>query len=442
MFSKPVLESSPRRGRAPSAGLFISRVVLSCGAGSCGVLGLACGGSNGRTTDEVAAPEALANRAYVISEASNELFVVDLTSMSEVGKVDTSVGVGPNANHMGMLSLDGSKMYVTATDTDTLVVVDTAALEVVRQVPLGAHPTHAETCPGCGVDGHDQLWIVNEGGGHAEAGEGELGEPHAGSISIVDMVTDEVVRTFSHPSLVVPHFVRFHDRTAYIPSIGGNQITVLDIDTFEVEEVLVLEGEAAPGACSGDPCGFADAQIDQNGLLVAAHIETGRVLSYDTVRRTRHPDLATGNRPWSIFVDSLSNVFDTHLMPNWGDSTVSLIDRVERREVARSPEGDRESYGVNYSPLAEGEAFVLNTVRERVAVIDRTSGALIEALEVGGTTETASTTGDGRYLLLPLSSTNQFAVYDVTTHAEVARFDDVGAYPWSVTTVGGQNYCH
>jgi DNA-binding beta-propeller fold protein YncE len=256
------------------------------------------------------------------------------------------------------------------------------------------------------------------------------------------MVTDDVIRTFSDPSLMVPHFVRFRDRFAYIPSIGGNQITVLDRDTFEVKDVLLLDGVTEPGACSGDPCGFADAQIDQNGLLVAAHIETGHVLSYDTTTNTRRPDLVTGDRPWSVFVDPLSNVFDTHMMPNWGDSTVSVIDRVQHREVARSPEGDQESYGVNYSPLAEGEAFVLNTVKERVAVIDRTSGELIEALDVGGTTETASTTSDGRYLLLPLSSTNQFAVYDLGTRAEVARFDEVGTYPWSVTTVGGQNYCH
>jgi YVTN family beta-propeller protein len=418
---------------------------LPCAAlpfAACAAL-VGCGSSDDATEVGVT-PEDLANRAYVISEASNELFVVDLSNMSEVGKVDTSVGIGPNANHMSMLNLDGSKMYITASEQDTLVVVDTTTLEVIRQVPLGAHPTHAETCPGCGVDGHDQLWVVNEGGEHSEeeGGAGEPGEIHPGSVSIIDMVTDEVVRTFSDPSLVVPHFVRFHDRTAYIPSIGGNQITVLNIDSFQVEEVLVLDGATGPGACSGDPCGFADAQIDQNGLLVAAHIETGHVLSYDTVNRARRPDLITGNRPWSIFVDSLSNVFDTHLMPNWGDSTVSLIDRVEQREVARSPEGDQESYGVNYSPLAEGEAFVLNSVKERVAIIDRMSGELIEALDVGGTTETASTTGDGRFLLLPLSSSNQFAVYDVSTHAEVARFDDVGTYPWSVTTVGGQNYCH
>jgi YVTN family beta-propeller protein len=419
------------------------RAKNALGGLSCALLAVACGGSEQGSNDADVTVEDLSERAYVISEQSNELFVVDLSTLTEVGKVDTSVGSGTNANHMSMLSGDGRKMYITASAHDTLVVVDTTSLEVVRQISLGAHPTHAESCLGCGVDGHDQLWVVNEGGEHAaeEEAEGE-GEVHPGSISVIDMVTDEVVRTFSDPSLVVPHFVRFHDRTAYIPSIGGNQITAVDIDTFEVSDVLLLEGESAAGACTADPCGFADAQIDGNGLLVAAHIETGRVLSYDTVTHTRRPDLQAGNRPWSIFVDALSNVFDTHMMPNWGDSTVSLIDRVQQREVARSVEGDQESYGVNYSPLAPGEAFVLNTVKERVAVIDRRDGTLIESLDVGGTTETASTTGDGRYLLLPLSSTNQFAVLDVASHAEVARFDDVGTYPWSVTTVGGQNYCH
>ena len=141
------------------------------------------------------------------------------------------------------------------------------------------------------------------------------------------METDEVVRTFSHESLEVPHFVRFRDRSAYIPSIGGNQITVVDLDSFSVTDVLVIEGETAPGTCSGDPCGFADAQIDANGLLVAAHIETGRVLSYDTVTGTRRADISSGNRPWSVFVDTLSNEFDTFMMPNWGDSTVSVLNR-------------------------------------------------------------------------------------------------------------------
>jgi YVTN family beta-propeller protein len=386
--------------------------------------------------------EELQHRAYVISEQSNDLFIVDLSTMKEVARVDTGISEEPNGNHMSMLSRDGSKIYVSAADQGQVVVVDARTLQISKTIELGSHPTHSEACFDCPPFGRDELWVVNEEGGGPAMEPEDQASTGTGSVSIIDMATDEVVRTIADPSFRVPHFARFHDRSAYIPSIGGNQISVLDLDTYRVKDVLLLDGESAPGACSGDPCGFADAQIDGNGLLVAAHIETGHVLSYDTVAERRRPDLLMGNRPWSIFVDQLSNEFNTHLMPNWGDQTVSVIDRVQRKEIARSLEGDQESFGINYSPLAPGQAFVLNRVKERVAVIDRSTGGLLEAIDVGGTTETASTTQDGRYLLLPLSSTDQFSVLDVTTHKEVARFNDVGVYPWSVTTVGGQNYCH
>jgi DNA-binding beta-propeller fold protein YncE len=421
----------------------LSRAVLGAGA----LAALGCSSAEDRSLLSPLEParaseEELANRAYVISNESNDLFVMDLSTMKEVGNVDTSISEEVNGNHMAMLSKDGSKLYVSAAEQDALVVVDARTLEIIKRIDMGAHPTHSEACFACPPFGRDELWVVNElGGGPAMEAEDEASSAQ-GSVSIIDMATDEVVRTISDPSFNVPHFARFHDRTAYIPSIGGNQISVLDLDTYRVKDVLLLDGETKPGPCAGDPCGFADAQIDGNGLLVAAHIETGHVLSFDTMTGRRRPDLLAGNHPWSIFVDQLSNDFNTQLMPNWGDASVSLIDRLERREIARSFEGDQESYGINYSPLAPGQAFVLNRVKERVAVIDRMTGGLIEALDVGGTTETASTTKDGRYLLLPISSANQFAVLDVTTRKEVARFNDVGVFPWSVTTIGGQNYCH
>lgn len=420
------------------AGKFVALVCLALSSVACG------SPRDVHRLTELGAEDAeeLAHRAYVVSEQSNEVFVMDLSTLTEVGKVDTSLSTGVNANHMSMLSRDGSKLYVVATDEDAAVVIDTRSLTVVGRIGLGEHPTHAQACFDCPPDGRDLLWVVNEGGAHAKADDGDEAAAHQGSVSVIDMESDEVVRTLSHESLMVPHFVRFHDRAAYIPSIGGNQITVVDLDSFDVSGLLLLEGEDTARACSGDPCGFADAQIDRNGLLVAAHIETGRVLSYDTATGVRRADIRTGNRPWAVYVDALSDDLDTFMMPNWGDSTVSVLERASSREIARSKEGDRESYGVNYSPLAPGQAFVLNRIKERVAVVERRTGSLIESMDVGGTTETASTSADGRYLLLPISSTNQFSVFDVAQRREVARFDDVGAYPWSVTTLGGQNSCH
>lgn len=415
--------------------------VLAVAAGALGLVG--CGSEDSaQLTDIEVTEEQLANRAYVISEESDDLFIVDLSNMTEVGNVDTGISAEANGNHMAMLSQDGSKIYVSATLQNAMIVVDARSLEVIRRIDLGQRPTHAEACFDCAPYGRDELWVMNEDGGGPAMGEEDEDSSGQGSVSIIDMATDEVVRTIADDSFNVPHFVRFSDRHAYIPSIAGNQISVVDLDTYRVSDVLLVEGATEAGPCAADPCGFADAQIDANGLLVAAHIESGHVLSFDTRTTQRRPDLLTGSRPWSVFVDTLSDQFDTHLMPNWGDQTVSLLHRRERREIARSLEGDQESYGINYSPLAPGQAFVLNRMKERVAVIDRMSGSLIEALDVGGTTETASTTKDGRFLLLPISSTDQFAVLDVTTRKEVARFNDVGVYPWSVTTVGGQNYCH
>jgi YVTN family beta-propeller protein len=410
-------------------------------AGALSLALVACAGGGADPADEGYAREVLDARAYVVSEQSDQLFVADMRSLTEVGVVDTRMGDGANSNHMAIISSDARKIYVVATAKDAVVVVDAQTLRVLSTIPTGAHPTHANLCPGCSPSGGDELWLVNEGHAHG-GGAAQPEASHPGSISVIDVQTDRVTETLLDASLMVPHFVRFSAGSAYVPSIGGNQITVIDVATRRVSDVLLLDGVSAPGACAGDPCGFADAQIDPDGLLVSAHIETGQVLVYDTTSHSRKRDIPGGSRPWAVFVDVEDNSFDTQLMPNWGDSSVSLIDLERQVEVARSREGDAESYGVNYSRLAPGEAFVLNRQKERVAVIDRQTGAAIDSLAVGGTTETASTSADGRYLLLPLSSTNQFAIWDVVYREEVALFEGVGVYPWSVTTTGGQNYCH
>lgn len=392
--------------------------------------GCASDATDGAETPDVSR-SALMHRAYVVSELSDDLFIVDLKTMKKVGKIDTNVGRGINENHMAVVSEDGGKLFITATAHGSIAVVDTVAQRVTNTIKIGPHNTHASACFGCGPNGRDELWVVNEGD-----------EEHPGTVSVIDMDTERVVKTIEHSSFVVPHNVRFSGRKAYVPNIGGNQISVVDMDDYRVSDVLLLKGETEAGACSADPCGYADAQIDGDGVLFAAHIESGVVLAYDTRAGERKADIPMGFQPWSVFVDELSNDFNTHLMPNWGDSTVSIVDRKRLTEIGRSPEGDVESYGINYSPRAPGQAFVLNRIKEAVSVIDRESGKLIERIDVGGTTETAATTADGKYLLLPISSANAFAILDVETREEIERFENVGKYPWSVTTVGGQNYCH
>jgi YVTN family beta-propeller protein len=364
----------------------------------------------------------LRNRAYVVSEESDGLFIVDLDTMAPVGMVDTGLGGLVNANHMAALSADARKVYVAATRHNALVVVDAVSLKVTGQVPVGARPTHLGLHRDSGA-----LWVVNE---------------DDNSISVVDTQRDIEVQTIRHSSLMVPHFVRFAGDRAFVPNIAGNQISVIDTASHLVTEVLSLDATGEPSLCAGDPCGFADAQIDNSGVLLAAHIESGQVLAYDTATHTRLANIHGGARPWAVFVDPFDKGLSTSLMPNWADATVSVLDRRAMAEVARSAAGDVESYGVNYTPKEPAKAFVLNRVQQRVAIVDRSTGELIDQVAVGSTTETASTTAGGDLLLLPLSSANAFAVLDMGSRDVIARFDGVGEFPWSVATAGGQNYCH
>lgn len=365
-----------------------------------------------------ASPDALMHRAYVVSDASNELFVFDTATLEPVGSVDTSLYGEANANHMALVSPDGGKVFVSATHARALVVVDAATLEVTGTIDVGSANTHMSARPGT-----SELWVVNE---------------DDDSISVIDMNSEEVLATITDDSFMTPHFVRFSDDEAYVANIAGNQVSVLDLATHEVVDTLVPEG-LEEGPCAGDPCGFADAQVSPDGVLYASHIETGSVLVYDTIARQRIADVPVGPEPWSAFVDPFGGADDAAMVPAWGDRTVTRVGSDGSRLQAEV--GDAEVYGVNYSPTAPDQAFVLNRLREQVAVVDRASGALLDTLDVGGTTETATTTADG-LLLLPLSSANAVAVIDTVTHEELARFEDVGVYPWSVATATGQNYCH
>lgn len=371
------------------------------------------------TAPDLADSANLRTRAYVVSEESNELFVFDYATLEPVGSIDTTVVSGAvNGNHMAMVSSDGASVYVTAASADTLVIVDAATLAVRKTLPIGRHASHMAF-----RDGTNELWIMAE---------------DDNAVVVFDTVTDTIARTITDPSITLPHFARFSGDFAYIPSIGGNQVSIVDLATYAVVDTLVGDG-LAEGRCEGDPCGYADAQIDPNGVLFASNFTTGKVIVYDTLTGERGADVSVGAQTWSAFVDPFSDGPSFAFVPSWATSTVSRIGADGSAAIWAA--GASEVYGVNFSATAPGEAFVLDRSREQVGVLDRETGEVLATLEVGGTTETATTTPDGR-LLLPISSTGEVAVIDTATHEELARFGGVGTHPWSVSTVDGQNYCH
>jgi len=333
-------------------------------------------------------PEALLQRAYVVSRDSGEVDVIDLRTLELVGKRS-----------------------------------DYAIRELIN---VGTHPTHMSLSPR-----GDLLAVMDE-------------EEGSGAVSFIDTNADIELKRL--PGFYTPHFLRYAAGGAYgyVANIGANHLTRVDLATLEIDAHIPLDGfEGPPNYTSApDESGFGDAQIDSTGVLYAAHAATGRVLVYDTLTRTKRTEISVGARPWIAFAEHpFKNVPLRHLVPNFGDRTVSIINGENAKVVASLP-GDEEAYGVNFSSMTPSKAFVMNRVRKDVAVVDTSTGEITTRIPVGGNTETAATTADGRWVIAAVSGANSVVVIDVMTNSVVKTFKNVGKYPWSVTIPMGQNYCH
>lgn len=389
--------------------------------GVAGALMLGCAGC--ASDGDAVSYEALANRAYIVSLESDELTVIDLSRLEIIARVPTN-GL---ANHMAEVNADFTKVYVDSSQTNETVVIDAKALDVIARIQTGAHPTHLSLSR----DGRLLAVMAEEEG--------------SGAISFIDPERDIVIKRL--PGFYMPHFMRFSaDGTyGYVANIGAHHLTRVDLRTLEIADHIPLDGFSGPPnvAPAPDEGGFGDAQIDASGVLYAAHNATGRVLVYDTIGARKLPELAVGARPWIAFAEHpFASLPLRHIVPNFGDRTLSLINGDGAASVMATLPGDDEAYGVNFSSLTPNKAFVMNRVRKDVAVVDTTGGEIIDRIPVGGNTETAATTADGKWIVAAVSSANRVVVIDAVTNEIVKTFDNVGRYPWSVTIPGGQNYCH
>jgi DNA-binding beta-propeller fold protein YncE len=260
------------------------------------------------------------------------------------------------------------------------------------------------------------------------------------SVMFLDADTDALIKTL--PGFKTPHFARFsHDgRWAFVANIGAHHITRVDMQSLAIAEHIALDGFGTDAAAP-DEGGFADAQIDGDGMLYAAHNATGKVLVYDTRKLEKKPELTVGKKPWIVYAEHpFANLRKRHVVPSFGDRSASILDA--NTVLTSLPIADEESFGVNYSSLAPDQAFLMNRFKKEIAVVDTAQMRAMDRIDVGGTTETASTTPDGRLIVATVSSANAVVVIDAVTHEIVKRFENVGKYPWSVTIPRGQNYCH
>jgi DNA-binding beta-propeller fold protein YncE len=388
----------------------------------------ACGGDDavkdsdpeGSKVGASVSAEALKQRAYIISKDSAEMTIIDLKNLEIVGRVDTG-GVG---NHMAELNQDFSQAFVDSPETNESIVVDTRTQKVMSRIPLSGFPTHIS------LSRDGKFFGVVEEDDNA--------------VAFLDPVSHDVVKRLT--GFEKPHFVRWapDGMFAYVANINAHWLTKVDVGTLEIVDTIPLDGFDAntDSAMAPDENGFADAQIDTDGILHAADRGMGRVIMYDTNTQTKLPEVQVGPHPWIVYAQHPFATIPVRVVPNWGDQTVSMIHVTSHDVKNVADASDQDSNGVNYSPLVPNKAFVMNRLREDIAVVDTSTGEITDRIDVGGNTETASTTADGKWIVASVSSANRVVVIDAVSNKIVKTFDNVGNYPWSVTIPDGQNYCH
>ena len=383
---------------------------------SSSLFALGCGGNSASPSK---CQGGLADRAYIVSKESDEVDVIDMTCLELVGKINT----GGVASHMLDLNADFTKAYVDSEETNETIVFDAASLTVTKKITTPRHPTH--------------LVLTRDGKYFVVVAELD------NVIYFIETATDTIKATL--PGFMLPHFPRMSldGKYAYVANLDGHHLTRVDLQSFSIESTIPLDGFDDHTDAPNEG-GFADAQIDERtGILYAAHRSTGRVLVYDTVNQVKMPELTVGNRPWIVYATHPFKLDgQAKLVPNFVDESASVIAADASSVLGALPFADEESFGVNYSPLAPNRAFIMNRAKQQIAVADTAAMKLAGTIDVGGTTETASTTADGKYIVATVSSANRVVIIDAASQQIVKTFDNMGVYPWSVTIPRGQNYCH
>ncbi len=144
--------------------------------------------------------------------------IIDPVTHTVVGEI-----TGLPINHGAAAAPDGSRLYISSEATQTLDIVDTKTLSVIKSLPLTGRPNNIDISP----DG-DRVYVAINA--------------QPGAINVFDTASLEMVSNIPNNGGVHNVYVSPDGRHVVAGSIGGKNMTVYDAQTEERLWTLFEEG--------------------------------------------------------------------------------------------------------------------------------------------------------------------------------------------------------
>lgn len=209
-------------------------------------------------------------RLYIANEDDAITTVVDTETRRVVAQID--VGIEPE----GMaVSPDGKVVITTSETTNMAHWIDTETQKIIANTLVDSRPRHAEF-----IKDGAELWVSSEIGGTVTA----FDTATKAEVAKIEFAIDGI-----HPDRVQPVGFEFSegDGHAFVALGPANHIAVVNADTYEVEEYILVGRRVWHMAFSPD-----------KSLLFTTNGVSGDVTVIDVAKRKAIKTIKVGRFPW------------------------------------------------------------------------------------------------------------------------------------------------
>jgi YVTN family beta-propeller protein len=207
-------------------------------------------------------------RILQTNSAGDRVSLIDPATNKVVGEIKDI-----EANHGAVASPDGSRIYISDEAMSTLDVADSKTLQVIKRIPLSAHPNNIS---------------ISRDGRRVYVGIIEA----PGGVDVVDTASMKMVKTIQTKGSIHNTYVTPDGKYVVAGSIAGKTVNVFDAQTEQPAWTLEMDLGIRPMAFAANPDGSTKwifVQLtDFNGFAVVDFA------TRKEINRIKNPDLPPG----------------------------------------------------------------------------------------------------------------------------------------------------